>query len=216
MEVGTRLRTSAVDRVIPNNQTGAADATRHLLGRQPAALAYIGGVGEANGPRERGFDEALREAGHDPAHAPKAYGDWTRAGGAKAMADLLTTVAPARLALLCANDLTAIGALDLCRSRNLRVPEDVAIVGYDDIEAANLVSPPLTTVSNPAYEIGAAAGNCSARASATTRLQSPRDRSRSTARSSCANPRECGIAPLNPPGSTYRVAGAKQVRGFIT
>ena len=56
------------------------------------------------------------------------------------------------------NDLMAIGALDVARERALSVPADVAIVGYDDIEAAQMTTPPLTTVVNPAYEAGRQAG----------------------------------------------------------
>ena len=61
-------------------------------------------------------------------------------------------------AVFCANDLMAIGALDAARELGLRVPEDVRIVGFDDIEAASLVSPALTTIANPAYETGRSAG----------------------------------------------------------
>jgi LacI family transcriptional regulator len=56
--------------------------------------------------------------------------------------------------VFCANDLMAIGALDAAREAKLRVPRDVAVMGYDDIEAAALVTPDLTTVVNPAYEMG--------------------------------------------------------------
>jgi LacI family transcriptional regulator len=57
-------------------------------------------------------------------------------------------------AVFAENDLMAIGALDAARAAGLVVPRDVAIVGYDDIEAAQMTSPPLTTVINPAYEAG--------------------------------------------------------------
>jgi LacI family transcriptional regulator len=52
----------------------------------------------------------------------------------------------------------AIGAMDAARELGLRIPEDVALAGFDDIEAAALLTPPLTTVVNPAYEVGQAAG----------------------------------------------------------
>jgi LacI family transcriptional regulator len=60
--------------------------------------------------------------------------------------------------VFCANDLMAIGALDAARELGMSVPGDVALVGFDDIEAAALVSPSLTTVGNPAYETGRSAG----------------------------------------------------------
>ena len=77
-------------------------------------------------------------------------------------------------AVFCANDLMAIGALDAARELGLRVPDDVRLVGFDDIEAASLVSPALTTIANPAYETGWSAGNAGARpAAAPARRTSP-------------------------------------------
>jgi LacI family transcriptional regulator len=61
-------------------------------------------------------------------------------------------------AVFCANDLMAIGAIDAARREGLRIPDDIAIVGVDDIDAASLVNPALTTVRIPAEEIGRAAG----------------------------------------------------------
>ena len=62
-------------------------------------------------------------------------------------------------AVFCANDLMAIGAMDVARHMGLSVPDDLALVGFDDIEAATLVTPQLTTVLNPAYDAGLAAGS---------------------------------------------------------
>src|SRR5688500_2337641 len=61
-------------------------------------------------------------------------------------------------AVFCANDLMAIEAMDAAHSLGLRIPEDVRLAGFDDIEAATLVSPALTTVQNPSYETGRTAG----------------------------------------------------------
>src|SRR4051812_31395088 len=62
-------------------------------------------------------------------------------------------------AVFCANDLMAIGALDVAHELGLEVPNDVAIVGFDDVDAATIVTPQLTTVRNPAYESGSTAGD---------------------------------------------------------
>jgi LacI family transcriptional regulator len=107
--------------------------------------------------RQRGYRRALEEAGvaHDPALAVPA--DFTRAGGAVAMRTLLKLPEPPT-AVFAANDLLAIGALDVIREHGLAVPGDLALVGFDDIDAAALMSPPLTTVVNPAYEWGRTAG----------------------------------------------------------
>lgn len=61
-------------------------------------------------------------------------------------------------AVFCANDLMAIGAMDVIRAAQLVIPHDIAIMGFDDIDAASLVTPALTTVLNPAYEMGQGAG----------------------------------------------------------
>ncbi|MFC5828316.1 substrate-binding domain-containing protein [Nonomuraea insulae] len=80
---------------------------------------------------------------------------FSRQGGAMGAARLLDLPEPPD-ALLCANDVMAIGALDVAVERGLRVPDDVAIMGFDDIESASMVTPRLTTMANPAREIGQA------------------------------------------------------------
>jgi DNA-binding LacI/PurR family transcriptional regulator len=68
-------------------------------------------------------------------------------------------LAPARrpTAVLTVNDLVALGAISTCRSQGLRVPDDISIVGFDDIPFAAVAVPPLTTVAQPAYELGSRA-----------------------------------------------------------
>ena len=85
-------------------------------------------------------------------------GDWTRIGGAEAMRTLMRL--PQRPdAVFCANDLMALGAIDVLHELGLDVPGDVAVMGFDDVDAATIVHPPLTTVRNPSYEAGARAGD---------------------------------------------------------
>jgi LacI family transcriptional regulator len=85
-------------------------------------------------------------------------GDWTRRGGYDAMTKLMSLPRPPD-AVFCANDMMAIGALDVAHERGLRVPDDIAIIGFDDVDAATIVTPQLTTVRNPAYEAGRTAGD---------------------------------------------------------
>ena len=80
-------------------------------------------------------------------------GDYTQAGGRRAMAALLDRQAPPT-AVFCANDLSALGALDVAQMRGLRLPGDISIVGFDDIDEAALSTPPLTTVSQPPRLVG--------------------------------------------------------------
>jgi DNA-binding LacI/PurR family transcriptional regulator len=91
------------------------------------------------------YRETLRETGR---RSIVAIGDFTRISGAEAMSQLLDDD-PALDAVFAANDLMAIGALRALRQAGRRVPDDVAVVGYDDIEAALYTDPPLTTVRSP-------------------------------------------------------------------
>jgi LacI family transcriptional regulator len=107
--------------------------------------------------RGEGYRRAMGQAGLAVEPDLMVPGDWTRPGGRKAMHQLMS--GPIRPdAVFCANDLTAIGAIDALRELGLAVPADVAVVGFDDVDAATIVSPALTTVRNPAYETGYTAG----------------------------------------------------------
>ncbi|MFC7649240.1 LacI family DNA-binding transcriptional regulator [Streptosporangium lutulentum] len=84
-----------------------------------------------------------------------AVGDFTRESGAVAMRQLLADD-PEIDAVFAANDLMAIGAMHALRQAGRRIPDDIAVVGYDDIEAARYTDPPLTTIHNPHQEQAAA------------------------------------------------------------
>ena len=145
------------DTVHADDENGACAATAHLVDRGHTRVAMIQGPPGAGGARNAGYRRVLEERDLPFERALVVSGDWTRAGGAAAAERLLDLDRPPT-AIFCANDLMALGAIDACRARGLDVPGDVAIVGYDDMEAAAMVSPPLTTVSNPAYETGLMAG----------------------------------------------------------
>jgi LacI family transcriptional regulator len=107
--------------------------------------------------RVRGYRQALEAAGRSFDPTLVQEGGWTRQGGRAAMRALMSA-RPYPDAVFCANDLMAIGAMDVVHELGLRVPDDVALVGFDDVEAATLVTPTLTTVTNPAYDAGRYAG----------------------------------------------------------
>jgi LacI family transcriptional regulator len=145
-----------IDIVRPDDEQGAYDATMHLVERHRTRIAMIEGIPGSGEPRNQGYRRALAAAGLITDRSMIRHGRWTREGGAGAMRALLeNTQSPD--GVFCANDLMAIGALDVLRTHMLGVPDDVAIVGFDDIEAAALVSPPLTSVVNPAFDTGHAA-----------------------------------------------------------
>ena len=155
--LGQHLRGKRLDAVFTDDEHGGQEATRHLIARGHRRIGLISGPEGAGVLRTAGHHRALTEAGLAIDPALEVLGDWHRAGGAEAMRRLLDMAKPPTAAFA-ENDLMAIGALDVARERALSVPADVAIVGYDDIEAAQMTTPPLTTVVNPAYEAGRQAG----------------------------------------------------------
>lgn len=133
-------------------------AAEHLLDLGHRSIGFMGPATSvwAFRMRERGFVQALRGAGLrlESAHLRRAPA--TVAGGHLAMHALLAeSFRPA--AVFCANDLMALGALKACAAARVRVPEDMSIIGCDDIDTATLVTPELTTVHVRAREMGARA-----------------------------------------------------------
>jgi DNA-binding LacI/PurR family transcriptional regulator len=100
--------------------------------------------------RLNGYRAALREAGLS-GHA--AFGDFTRDSGVRAMHELLATD-PELDAVFVASDMMAHGALQALKDAGRRVPEDVAVIGFDDFDISRYSDPPLTTVRQPIVEIG--------------------------------------------------------------
>ncbi|MGK5740006.1 LacI family DNA-binding transcriptional regulator [Micromonospora sp. URMC 103] len=146
-----------VDRVTPDDTVGSHAAVTHLIARGARRIAMIEGPLPSGSAREDGYRQALAEHGIPLEPDLLARGDWTRPGGRSAMHRLMAAERRPD-AVFCANDLTAIGAIDAVHELRLTVPGDVAIVGFDDVDAATIVNPPLTTVRNPAYDIGRTAG----------------------------------------------------------
>ncbi|TDC24381.1 LacI family transcriptional regulator [Streptomyces sp. 8K308] len=136
-----------------DNRDGARQAVRHLLAGGRRRIAVITGPLDQTSAADRleGYLEALGLARPDPALL--ARGDFTAAGGERAMAELLAH-SPGPDAVFAGNDLMASGALRTLRARGLRVPEDVAVVGYDDLEPAAWSDPPLTTVRQDVRHMG--------------------------------------------------------------
>jgi LacI family transcriptional regulator len=159
VRLGGRQSQRGVDLVHSDDEGGAAEATRYLLERGYRRIGFVCGPA-AEGPaaeRVAGYRGALAAGGLPTDPELVVHTRFSRGGGADGVGQLLELARPPD-AVLCANDMMAIGVLDAARARGLRVPEDLAVVGFDDIEAASLVSPQLTTMANPAREIGQACG----------------------------------------------------------
>jgi LacI family transcriptional regulator len=146
------------DQVAANNRESAMAAVEYLIGLGHRRIAFVQGTAgtPSSVKRMTGFLDALNSAGLPADDNLIIPGDYTRAGGRRAMAELLNRPAPPT-AVVCANDFSALGALEEAQLRGLKVPQSISIVGFDDIDEAALASPPLTTIRLPPHEIGVVA-----------------------------------------------------------
>lgn len=137
-----------------DNVGGARTAVEHLLAKGRRRIATITGPLDMSAGLDRlaGYRETLSGTGR---RSLAAMGDFTRESGAAAMQQLLEDD-PDLDAVFAASDLMAAGALYTLRKAGRRVPDDVAIVGFDDIDAARFTDPPLTTVRQPIAEVARA------------------------------------------------------------
>jgi LacI family transcriptional regulator len=147
-----------VDAVLTDNQRGGYLATRHLIQRGHRRIACIAGPSHITPSAERvtGYLQALAEAGIPYDEALVVDGDYHPASGQQVTAALLAMDFPPT-AIFALNDLMAIGALRAATEAGLRVPEDLAVIGYDDIEFACFTNPPLSTIAQPKDEVGSQA-----------------------------------------------------------
>ncbi|OLP62055.1 LacI family transcriptional regulator [Xaviernesmea oryzae] len=147
-----------VPAIVPGEVAGGFAATAHLTGLGHRRIGFINGEPwmDAAMDRLKGYKQALATAdiAFDPALLRN--GDWLPLRGYEAALDLLSLPDPPS-ALLCGNDLMAIGALEAATERGFRVPHDLSIMGYDDQELARYTHPPLTTIVLPNYEMGSKA-----------------------------------------------------------
>lgn len=144
-----------VNYVDADNRDGARRATAHLLDGGRRDVATITGPSDmvAGIDRLAGYVDALRDAGLQLDETLVANGDFTLAGGEAAMERLLAA-RPHLDAVFCASDLMAVGALAVLQAAGRRVPEDVAIVGYDDAPVALTTRPTLSSIRQPIEEMG--------------------------------------------------------------
>jgi DNA-binding LacI/PurR family transcriptional regulator len=155
----TASRPPAIGFVDADNAGGAYRACAHLIGRGCHTVATIAGPRDMAPGADRlsGWRQALARAGRPVTTSLVAEADFTRAGGATATGALLERH-PEVDGIFAASDLMAIGALDALRAAGRRVPDDVAVVGFDDSELAADTDPPLTTVRQPIERLGSEMG----------------------------------------------------------
>lgn len=148
----------AMDAVLPDNRQGGRDITQLLLDLGHRRIGVVSGPPQLLTVRHRldGAREALAEAGVELPDSAVVAGDFSREGGHAAALRLLER-APDVTAIFALNDLMARGVLIALQALGRRVPDDISVVGFDDLPVAEDTSPRLTTVRLPLEEIGAQA-----------------------------------------------------------
>jgi DNA-binding LacI/PurR family transcriptional regulator len=153
--MGRPLSGARADYVDADNAAGAREAVRHLVASGRCCLATVAGPQDMSVGLDRlkGFADAVRSSGMAEAADRVAHGDFTEASGQRAMKVLLETT-PEIDGVFIASDLMAMGALRALRESGRRIPDDVAVIGFDDAPQASYADPPLTTIRQPVELLG--------------------------------------------------------------
>lgn len=139
-----------------DNTLGIWQAFAHLMEHGHRQIAFIAGSPNGRGDsRERlaAYREALADAGLPLDERLIAFGEHRREGGAAAMRQILSTGAPFS-AVIASNDLSCLGAIETLLAAGRRIPDDVAVIGFDDILDARALAPSLTTIRHPTFTLG--------------------------------------------------------------
>lgn len=152
---GHNIMTERVHSFSINNRLGGYMATRYLLDLGHRDIAHIVGLPDQNDAIERhhGYRQALVSAGIEYDPSLVIQGDFAEVGGLNAVKKLVESGRKFS-AIFCANDQTCYGAILGLKQCGLRVPEDVSLIGFDDLPFSTYSNPPLTTVRQPIYEMG--------------------------------------------------------------
>lgn len=153
--IDRRLEGVAVDAVLCDNLGGAYCAVSYLLNEGHEEIAFLGGPPEISTTKERqqGYILAHAERGLSVNQSWIKYGEFKYESGLKQMTEILEA-GKMPTAVFAANDMLAIGAIRAIEAKGLKVPEDISVVGFDDILWASLEKPPLTTMAQPMYRMG--------------------------------------------------------------
>ncbi|MDI6441985.1 ribose operon transcriptional repressor RbsR [Cronobacter dublinensis] len=143
------------DVIQDNSLLGGDIATRHLIEKGFTRIACVTGPLDKTPARLRleGYRAAMQRAGLAVPEGYEVIGDFEFGGGQRAMQSLLALPEPPQ-AVFMGNDAMAVGAYQALYQAGLRIPQDIALVGYDDIELARYMTPPLTTIHQPKDELG--------------------------------------------------------------
>lgn len=143
-----------VGRIVVDNQEGAYIATKHLIERGCKNIAMISSdiKNKPSAERIKGYENALLDNSFNIKEERIFLDRYTIESGYKGVKNILKRTKID--GIFCGNDLIAIGVIKALKEMNIRVPEDVKIVGFDDIQISKYMDPPLTTIKQPIYEMG--------------------------------------------------------------
>ncbi len=152
-----RAHEGTTNYVVVNDRQATRSAVDYLIGIGHRRIAHVSGplYTETGLARLRGYREGLRAAHIEYRDDYVVEGDFKETSGARAVERLWQLPDPPT-ALMAANDLLALGALDACRRMGVQVPEELSIIGFNDVPVASMVTPSLTTVRVPLLEMGMA------------------------------------------------------------
>ncbi|SEE20368.1 LacI family DNA-binding transcriptional regulator [Ruania alba] len=150
--IGLRTEPMSIDLVTVDTYTGSRTAVDYLAGLGHRDIAFIGSATMASG-RYRGYEDSLIEHGIPVRESLVEVGPLNRDFGFDAMTALLDQH-PRPTAIFAVNDATALGVVQAAHRHHLRVPDDLSVVGYDDVDLAAHSTPPLTTVAQPIRRLG--------------------------------------------------------------
>jgi LacI family transcriptional regulator len=155
---GSRQAHKRISVLDTDNEEGSFQITSHLieLGHRRIGMIQPPDRGHVNLLRTRGYLRALKKARIATKDEYLVPGGFDIADGTKGV-ELLMALATPPTAVVAANDLVAIGAITALKRMGKRVPDDVSIAGYDNIQMSELIDPPITTISQPTYQMGKSA-----------------------------------------------------------
>lgn len=153
--VDRSLSAGNLDKVEVDNYRGSFEAVSHIIAQGHRRIGLIAGPADSSTGRERlrGFRDAHTAAGLAARNELMRFGDYKQGSG-QVLANELLSLGDAPTALFVCNGLMTVGALEAIAARGLRIPKQVAIVGFDEMPLASVFNPPLTVVRQPAYEVG--------------------------------------------------------------
>ena len=142
--------------VISDSQLAMLQAVTHLAKLGHTCIAHVAGPGDLSTgyERRRGFLEAIREKGLTIAQCPVFESKAFSRDEGRVSCDMLLELHPGITSIVAASDMLALGCYDSIRVRGLRCPQDISVVGHNDIPLMDSVAPPMTTVRIPLYEMG--------------------------------------------------------------